>query len=73
MAVNSDMRGHDEFSEDRDSIPLKESEGEDDIKEDEHQYPSTAKLIPILIALCCQSFCIALVRPYPTYLRHMAD
>ncbi|KAJ5232095.1 hypothetical protein N7468_005051 [Penicillium chermesinum] len=44
----------------RDDIPLKES-GCDGLCEDEDvEYPSTAKLIPILVGLSFQSFCIAL-------------
>lgn len=54
---------------DRDDIPLKQSgaESEEDEKqEDENQeYPSKSKLAPILIGLCFQSFCIALVSIQP--------
>ncbi|OQD70479.1 hypothetical protein PENDEC_c023G02839 [Penicillium decumbens] len=46
-------------NENRDDIPLKES-GSDDIADEEKEYPSTAKLVPILVGLCFQSFCIAL-------------
>lgn len=45
----------------RDDIPLKAAEMQSD--DDEKQvYPRSAQLAPILIALCFQSFCIALVR-----------
>lgn len=45
----------------RDDIPLKES-GCSDISDDEStEYPSTIQFMPILIGLCFQSFCIALV------------
>ncbi|KAJ5661457.1 uncharacterized protein N7477_009073 [Penicillium maclennaniae] len=50
---------HDGYIENRDDIRLKET-GSDDIADDEKEYPPTAKLIPILIGLCFQSFCIAL-------------
>jgi hypothetical protein len=62
MADSSGMRdSHDGYSENRDDIPLKES-GRDGIADDEKEYPPTAKLVPILVGLCFQSFCIALVR-----------
>jgi hypothetical protein len=57
----SSMRDYeDEVFTDRDDIPLKESgsEGSDDEKQD---YPPISRLAPILIGLCFQSFCIALV------------
>lgn len=51
---------HDGYIENRDDIPLKET-GTDGIADDEKEYPPTAKLVPILVGLCFQSFCIALV------------
>jgi hypothetical protein len=44
----------------RDDIPLKET-GESDDDEEKQVYPPSSKLAPILIGLCFQSFCIALV------------
>jgi hypothetical protein len=62
MADSSGMRdSHDGYIENRDDIPLKES-GSDGIADDEKEYPPAAKLVPILVGLCFQSFCIALVR-----------
>lgn len=64
MADSSGMRDcHDGYieNENRDDIPLKES-GSVDSADDEKEYPTTAKLVPILVGLCFQSFCIALVR-----------
>lgn len=62
MADKSNLRDYrDDVSVDRDDIPLKET-GSDLNDEDEKQdYPPTSKLVPILIGLCFQSFCIALV------------
>lgn len=46
----------------RDDIPLKETGTEESDDEEEKQvYPPSSKLAPILIGLCFQSFCIALV------------
>jgi hypothetical protein len=52
----------DEFIDCRDDIPLKERPNDGDFGEDSQEYPSTLQLIPILIGLCLQSICIALVR-----------
>lgn len=61
MADSSGMRDcHDGYIENRDDIPLKEA-GIDGLADDEKEYPPTAKLVPILVGLCFQSFCIALV------------
>lgn len=62
MSKESEMKGcHGEFSESRDDIPLAES-GSDDILDDQKaEYPSLRKLAPIILGLCSQSFCIALV------------
>lgn len=51
----------DEFSENRDDIPLKESGSDEGSDDEEHDYPPMSKFLPILIGLCFQSFCIALV------------
>lgn len=51
---------HDGSVDNQDDIPLKKS-GDDIVEEEEHEYLPTAKLVPILIGLCFQSFCIALV------------
>lgn len=51
---------HDGSVDNQDDISLEKS-GHDIIEEEEHEYPPTAKLVPILIGLCFQSFCIALV------------
>ena len=56
------MKGcHDGFEEARDDIPLKESGSEDVLDDQEKDYPPLGKLVPIIIGLCFQSFCIALV------------
>lgn len=62
MADRSEMRDcHDGFLDNGDDISLKES-GNDEISDEETpEYPPTVKLVPILIGLCFQSFCIALV------------
>ena len=53
---------HDEgFVESRDDIPLKESAGDAGLDDEVQDCPSTLQLIPILIGLCLQSICIALV------------
>lgn len=53
---------HDEgFVESRDDVPLKESAGDAGLVHEGQDYPSTLQLIPILIGLCLQSICIALV------------
>lgn len=52
---------HDDLSENRDDIPLKESGSDESADDEEHDYPSMAKFLPLLIGLCFQSFCIALV------------
>lgn len=66
MAHSSGMRDcHDDHSETRDDIPLKETPGSEeapDEEEEEREYPPMLKFLPILIGLCFQSFCIALVR-----------
>jgi hypothetical protein len=46
--------------ESRDDIPLKESIDDEELHE-RQDYPSTLQLIPILVGLCLQSICIALV------------
>ena len=56
----------DKYNTNRDDIPLKEartenSDDDDDDEEEKQVYPSSSKLAPILIGLCFQSFCIALV------------
>ncbi|KAJ5095006.1 Major facilitator superfamily domain general substrate transporter [Penicillium argentinense] len=51
---------HDGFLEARDDIPLKESGTDDILNYERKEYPSPAKLVPILVGLCFQSFCIAL-------------
>lgn len=50
----------DGFVESRDDIPLKESTNDEKLHE-RQDYPSTLQLIPILVGLCLQSICIALV------------
>ena len=50
------------FEETRDDIPLKEAKSDESFDGDEPLYPSLIKLLPILIGLGLQSFCIALVR-----------
>ena len=63
MAGSSAMKGcHDGFAESRDDIPLKESGSDEFFDEQKPEYPSPAKLVPIILGLCFQSFCIALVR-----------
>lgn len=52
---------HDQYTETSDDIPLKESGDGKTLEGHEHEYPPTARLMPILIGLCFQSFCIALV------------
>lgn len=52
---------HDGFVESRDDIPLKESASDASLDDEGQDYPSTLQLIPILIGLCLQSVCIALV------------
>lgn len=65
MADGSSMNDfRDQDNTNRDDIPLKEArtENSDDDEEEEKQvYPPSSKLAPILIGLCFQSFCIALV------------
>lgn len=56
----------DEFIDSRDDIPLKKSPNDGDFGEASQEYPSTLQLIPILVGLCLQSICIALVR-YPIF------
>lgn len=62
MAETSSIRDSqdDGFVESRDDIPLKESTDEEKLHE-RQDYPSTLQLIPILVGLCLQSICIALV------------
>lgn len=71
MAASSEMKGcEDDFVDSRDDIPLKES-GSDDVLDDQKtEYPSPAKLAPIILGLCFQSFCIALVSLIPGHTRH---
>ncbi|CAG7920900.1 unnamed protein product [Penicillium olsonii] len=45
---------------DRDDIPLKETGTEESDEDEKQEYPPKSKLVPILIGLCFQSFCIAL-------------
>ena len=52
---------HNGFVETGDDIYLKES-GSDDFGDQKVEYPSAIKLFPIIIGLCFQSFCVALVR-----------
>lgn len=63
MAHSSGMKDFgDEVYTNRDDIPLKEARtGDSDDEEEKQVYPSSSKLAPILIGLCFQSFCIALV------------
>ncbi|KAJ5765323.1 hypothetical protein N7520_004882 [Penicillium odoratum] len=56
----ADSSARDFQNECRDDIPLKESDSRGDISDEEIEYPSTIKFMPILIGLCFQSFCIAL-------------
>lgn len=65
------MKGrHSEFSESRDDIPLAESGGDDILDEQKAEYPSLPKLAPIILGLCSQSFCIALVSLARTYIEY---
>lgn len=62
MTERSETRGSlDQYSETSDDGSLKRSEDNEALEVEEHEYPPTTKLIPILIGLCFQSFCIALV------------
>lgn len=62
MADSSEMRdGHNGLFTNGDDISLKESGNEEIVDEETPEYPPTVKLVPILIGLCFQSFCIALV------------
>jgi hypothetical protein len=62
MADSSSMRDfQDQVDANRDDIPLKEAGTESDDDEEKQVYPPNSKLAPILIGLCFQSFCIALV------------
>lgn len=47
--------------ESRDDIPLKKATDDDNLDDETQSYPSTLQLIPILVGLCLQSICIALV------------
>ncbi|KAJ5349579.1 hypothetical protein N7541_007306 [Penicillium brevicompactum] len=61
MADKSNSRDYrDDVSVDRDDIPLKETGSDLSDEEEKQDYPPTSKLVPILIGLCFQSFCIAL-------------
>ena len=51
----------DDFYDDGDDIPLSESGCGVTSEDEDIEYPSTAALIPILVGLSFQSFCIALV------------
>jgi hypothetical protein len=63
MANSLSLRDcRDEVCSNRDDIPLKESGSDHSIDDEKQEYPPTLKLAPILIGLCFQSFCIALVR-----------
>jgi hypothetical protein len=62
MADKSSLRDYrDDFSTDGDDIPLKEAGAEDSDEDEKQEYPTSSKFVPILIGLCFQSFCIALV------------
>lgn len=62
MADGSEMRdGHHGLLKNGDDIYLKESGNEEIVDEETPEYPPTVTLVPILIGLCFQSFCIALV------------
>ncbi|KAJ5577478.1 uncharacterized protein N7459_006442 [Penicillium hispanicum] len=50
----------DGFVETRDDIALEESASDELVDDEKHEYPSMIKLLPILVGLCFQSFCIAL-------------
>ncbi|KAJ5641790.1 hypothetical protein N7490_005790 [Penicillium lividum] len=56
----ADSSVKDFHNECRDDIPLNESDSGGDISDEEIEFPSTIKFMPILIGLCFQSFCIAL-------------
>ncbi|EKV13708.1 hypothetical protein PDIP_47360 [Penicillium digitatum Pd1] len=62
MADGSSMKGFgDQVYTNRDEIPLKEAGTEEsDDDEKEQFYPPGSKIVPILIGLCFQSFCMAL-------------
>ena len=64
MAEGSVMRDSQDnaFIDCRDDIPLKESPNDDSLDEESREYPSTLQLVPILVGICLQSICIALVR-----------
>ncbi|KAJ5693459.1 hypothetical protein N7462_002882, partial [Penicillium macrosclerotiorum] len=51
-----------DYIEARDDIPLKETGSQHDqiLDDEKKEYPSTISLIPIIVGLCFQSFCIAL-------------
>jgi hypothetical protein len=62
MADSLSLRDcRDEVCSNRDDIPLKESGSDHSIDNEKTEYPPSLKLAPILIGLCFQSFCIALV------------
>lgn len=62
MADLETRDSHDDgFVESRDDIPLKESASDSSLDDEGQDYPSILQLIPILIGLCLQSVCIALV------------
>lgn len=62
MAERPGTRGfYGQYPETSDDGPLKRTEDNEALDVHDHEYPPTAKLIPILIGLCFQSFCIALV------------
>ncbi|CAG8040818.1 unnamed protein product [Penicillium salamii] len=61
MADKSSLKDYrDDVTSDRDDIPLKETGSEDSDEDEKQEYPPNSKLVPILIGLCFQSFCIAL-------------
>lgn len=51
----------DEYFDSQDDIPLKDPGCKEACGDQDIEYPSAKKLIPILVGLCFQSFCIALV------------
>ena len=55
----------DQGLENRYDIPAKGSESEQSIEKEKDDYPPNLKLAPILIGLCFQSICIALVSLSP--------
>lgn len=57
---------------DRDDIPLKQS-GTESEEDEKQEYPPNSKLVPILIGLCFQSFCIALVSSQPRWICQLAN